>query len=1017
MRFFGAARVETDGVPVAMHSRRSMALLAYVALNRVEHSRTTLAGMFWEDAAPEVARANLRSVLSTLQSRLPGVLEVSRSTVAFRPTNHAGADVDVHQFLAAASEAENAATPDRICACRRALDVYRGELLAGFEQLGVTELTSWLESERRSLERRAVGAAALLVELLLAEMRPTEAVQAADRLVALDRYREASYLVSMRALLADGAPQEALEEFERCRSLVVDDLGLTLGPEITALERAIRDDAPTVEESTRPVLSRMGGLPVRRALFGRDTLVEEIATAQRDTVGGLLTLWGPAGVGKTSLAVEVAHRWRERGRDVVFVDATNAHDASQLVETLVNALGGALLPADGGDGLAGVVGVLADREVSVVLDNIEQIDGAATVLGALLGRCPGVLVLATSRRPMRNAVETVCEVPPLDPPTDEQISHDARDDAISLGTLKRLACVQLFQHRCVVGGSRPASSSDELRAVGRICRLVDGLPLAIELLAGRRQILGLTDIEASLRSGLRDGDLSVVDGGFSDAPQRHRGLSAALTSTVALLDQSAQRVFATLSVFDGPFNFDGVAAVCVDDEHDLRSVLQGVQALADFHLLRRDERHGIVWFRMLSSVRALATSLLDPADADRALGRRIAHDCELVQRGAEEYFSPANTEWFHLLDEYTPTLRSTLDELHDRRDPRELAVVTSLAPYWFDRGRVAEAHHRLAAAEGSATDEDRPWLPALCALWSAGMRAEAIGYVTAADTLTDVNAALVVLREANPPPVVELQALHLVVHVHVIDHSAPLDAASALVEQGIELANTADRHWFRADFLYHRGVISHNSGDDEGAVRHFRVALDEAEQHGNLRVCLYARMMLDMVGAPGDGAGTTENLSELLDLAIEIGDHRQTIWLTMSLGSIAAHEGDLRTAAAQYLDALSLSRDADYFIGVGCCLMAGAGIAVMRGDTIEAVRFHACVEPDLESLGRSMPQSNFEVYLQLTGNLRTDAEAAPELADAWSGGSTSPRSTMLTRLAAYLALVRREPVSVIEAAS
>jgi predicted ATPase/DNA-binding SARP family transcriptional activator len=1016
MRFFGAARVEIDGVPVAMHSRRSMALLAFVTLNQVEHTRATLAATFWEDAAPEVARANLRSVLSTLQSRLPGVLEVTRSTVAFGSTNHV--DVDVQQFLAAVSAAESAATSaDRIDACRLALDRHRGELLSGFEHLGVTALTGWLESERRVLERRAVGAAAFLVELLLADMRHAEAVQAADRLVTLDRYREASYLASMRALLADGEPQKALDEFERCRSLVVDDLGLTLGHDITSLERAIRDDAPMVEEPTRPVLSRMGGLPVRRALFGRDTLVEEIATAQRDTAGGLLTLWGPAGVGKTSLAVEVAHRWREQGRDVVFVDATNAHDAPQLIETLSNAIGGPLVPTDGSDGLADVAEVLADREVSVVVDNVEQIDGAASVLGALLGRCPGLFLMATSRRPMRIAAETVREVPALEPPTVEQVSQDARDDAMALGTLKRLACVQLFQHRCVVGGSRPASSSDELRAVGRICRLVDGLPLAIELLAGRRQILGLTDIEASLRSGLRDGDLSVVDGGFSDAPQRHRGLSAALTSSVALLDPSAQRVFAILSVFDGPFTFDGVAAVCVDDDHDLRSVLHAVQALADFHLLRRDELHGIVWFRMLSAVRALATSLLDRHDADRALARRIAHDCDLVERSADEYFSPANTEWFHLLDEYTPTLRSTLDELHERSDPRELAVVTSLAPYWFDRGRVAEAHHRLAAAESSATDDERPWLPALCALWSAGMRAEAVGYGTAADTLAEVNAALADLREAGPPPLVVLRALRLVVHVHVIDHSAPLDAASALVDEGIHLADAADRPWFRADFLYNRAVIDHLRGDDERAAGRFLVALDEAEQHGNRRVCLYARMMLDMVDAPGDGAGTTENLSELLDLAIEIGDHRQTIWLTMSLGSIAAHLGDLRTAAAQYLDALSLSRDADYFIGVGCCLMAGAGIAVMRGDTIEAVRFHACVEPDLESLGRSMPQSNLEVYRQLTDSLAADAEADPVLADAWSYGSTSPRSTMLTRLAAYLSLVRREQSSAIEAAS
>jgi len=331
-----------------------------------------------------------------------------------------------------------------------------------------------------------------------------------------------------------------------------------------------------------------------------------------------------------------------------------------------------------------------------------------------------------------------------------------------------------------------------------------------------------------------------------------------------------------------------------------------------------------------------------------------------------------------------------------------------LAPYWFDRGRVAEAHHRLSVAQGSGDDEARSWLPALCRLWCAGMRAEALGYGTAADTLGDVSAALSDLRACEPPPVVELRALRLAVHVHVIDHTAPLEIASKLADEGIELANIAGRLWFRADFLFTRGVVHHLSGDDQRAASLFRVAIDEAEMHGNQRVWLYARMMLDIVGAAGSTGGTKENLSELLDLAIEIGDHRQTSWLTMSLGTLAALEGDLRSASAHFLDALSLSRDADYFIGVGCCLMGGAAIAVMRADLVEAMRFHACVDPDLESLGRSMPQSYLDVYRQLTDHLRAEADADSVLDEAWLYGSSAPRSTILTRLAAYLARVRAE---------
>jgi len=1017
MRFFGLAEVAVAGVPVATHSRRSMAVLAFLAISGGRHARASLAATFWEDAPEELARANLRSVLSRLQSRVPGVLVVSREMVAFNDV--AGVGLDVAQFvdLVVAAEDETLQRSDRIDACRCALELYRGELLAGFEQLGITALTNWVETERNVLRRRAVSTAALLVNLLMLEKQPADASQAAARLVALDEYREASYLVSMRSLLANGEPQHALAEFTRCHLRVVGELGVALGPEITALEQAIRGET-AAPVSTRPVISRTGGLPTSRALFGRDQLIEHLARSGRETEGGLITLCGPAGVGKTSLAVAVAHRWREQGHDVVFVDATNARNGRQLVGALANAIGAHVPLSNLDDDLADVCDLLAGRAVRIVLDNVEQVDGAPSVVSKLLTRCTSLLVLATSRLPMQIVAERIQIVPSLELPTAELAATEptlgrGQDDDNRLDALRRLACVQLFQHRAVISGTAPASSALELRVVGRICRLLDGLPLAIELVATRRRIMGFAEIEASLREGFAMGDLSMVDGGFRDAPERHRGLRAALTSTIALLDTDSQSLFANASVFEGPFTFDAVAALCAGEQHDRGRILCCVQALIDLHLFRREEQNGRVWFDMLNSVRAFATSLLAEAGgADDVRERRIAHDCGLVEHAAKEFFSPSNTDWFRYLDQYMPTLRTTLDELHDRRDPRELAIATWLAPYWFDRGRVAEAHHRLLGARSASPDPDRPWLSAMNRLWCAGMRAESVGYGTAAGTLGAIDDALADARATAPPAAIELEALHLAVHVHVLDDTACLDVAPALVEQGIALASAAGHPWFRTEFLYSRGVFHHLTGDDERAAAQFRVAVAEAELHGNKRVSLYGLMMLEVIGAPVLDGAATMSLAELLDLAIELGDHRQTIWLTMILGSLAAHEGDLTTSAAYYLDALALSRDPDYFVGVGCCLMAGAGIGVLRNDLGEAVRFHACVASDLESLGRSMPQSNLEVYRYLTDTLRGQADTDPMLTAAWSQGSTEPRSTALTALAAYLTHVRDQPAAV-----
>jgi predicted ATPase/DNA-binding SARP family transcriptional activator len=1005
MRCLGVADVTIDDSPITLHSRRSFAILGFVAVTGGRHARSSLASTFWEDAPTDRARANLRSVISMLQSSLPGLLDVSRDAIALRAD--AGVDLDVARFLDAAAAADDTdrTIDDRIRCCQTALGLYRGELLEGFEHLGIRGLTAWLETERSSLRFRAVATASLLVDLFLDDARPTDAIDAAGRLIALDPYREASYVSSADALLAAGEPQRALEELARCRAVIVDDLGLPLGTETLQLEQRIRAGHPATG-SARPVISRLSELPPLRPLFGRHDLVELILPAVRTATTGLVTLCGPAGVGKTALAVTVAHRWQDRGRDVLFVDATTAMEASQLVELLANELGASSASSGSRDLLSAVVKVLTDRTVTVVLDNIEQVHGADAVLSDLLDRCPNLLVRATSGRARRIAWETAWPVLPLEPPSEAALAGNGTTDAASSDALASLACVQLFQHQCRAIGAAPARSPDDLRAVGRICREVDGLPLAIELVASRRRLMGLADIDASLRRGLAAGDLSLTDGGVRTAPERHGGLEATLTSSLQLLPLDATEVFAELAVFEGPFTFEVIEALCLRDGLDTRTLMRCVESLVEVHLLLREERKGRVWFRMLNPVRALASSLLaESGQRERLLERRIAHDCDLVERSADDYFGPANTDWFWFFDDYLPSLRSTLDELHARQDSRELAVVTSLAPYWFDRGRVAEAHRRLSSANESVAPV-AAWRAPLRRLWRAGMRAETLGYGTAAGTLDEIEVELAAVLGADPPPVVELQALRLALHVHVVDPAASLEVAAALAATGITLADGVGHPWFRADFLFISGVIQHLGGDDARAAVQFRTAIAEAEHHGNRRVSLYARMMLDIVGGTGQTGGTPENLSELLDLAIELGDRRQTSWLTMSIGTLAVLAGDLHTGASHFLDALTLARDADYFIGLGCCLMGGAAITVLRDELTDAVTFHASVEPDLEALGRSMPQSYLDVYRQITSSLPLLADDDPDLAVAWATGASGPRGFILSQLAAALVRVR-----------
>jgi predicted ATPase/DNA-binding SARP family transcriptional activator len=552
VRVLGATELAVDGRPVAgLASAKATALLVHLAVTGTAQSRSALAGLLWSDLPEETARANLRLALTKLRRALPEQLLVTRQSVALDPARQVWVDaVEVARLVAARPEGEELLAGARLC---------RGELLAGFEVQGAELFDEWV------LGRRA---AARADQLALLERAVTDArerrdcaagVEVARRMLELEPLHEEAHRALMWFLATGGQRGAALAQFETCRYLLREELGeepsaaavalrdqiaqaggfADLGPPLAAAGVA----GPTAVAAPRPLTS----------LIGREQDLARLHALLDDPACRLVTLVGPGGIGKTRLALEAGAtrggRYRDGVLTVSFVGTSPARpeEAADLVVTnLAAALGLSLaVPRDPRELLADH---LAGQELLLILDNLEQLRDAAGVLAELLARAPQVQMLSTSRRRLGLGVEWLVEVPGLPYPP-------AGAEADVAG----YAAVQLFEERARLlrPGFRPAT---DLAGVARVCRLVAGVPLAIELAARWVRSASPAAIAERLAAG---GEL--LETTAPDVEPRHRSIRSVIDWSWELLGDSERQALVRLSVLRGGFDLDAAGAVAGAD--------------------------------------------------------------------------------------------------------------------------------------------------------------------------------------------------------------------------------------------------------------------------------------------------------------------------------------------------------------------------------------------------------------------------------------------------------------------
>jgi predicted ATPase/DNA-binding SARP family transcriptional activator len=859
----GPVEARRGGRSIALGGPRQRALLALLLLEPGRPvSAERLADELWHGRPPAGAAATLRSYVSRLRAALGDGDLVTGGPAGYGLAVAADA-VDSTRFVGLAREgAEALARGAAALAAERlrgALALWRGAAFDGTGGEGALAAEAVRLEELRllALEDRieadlALGDGAVLVDEL-------------EALLRANPYRERLWASLMLALYRAGRQADALDAFRRARALLDEQLGLEPGEELRRLEQAIlRHEVPPPSAAAGPA-----GLPLPLTSFvGREPELAEVERLLGDA--RLVTLTGVGGVGKTRLALEAAARALDAGAgDVHVADLSGLSDPDHAAPHVASAVGVREL---GGRPIGELLAArLRDVPVLLVLDNCEHVLAAAAALAEdLLVECRRLRVLATSRVPLGVPGEVDLAVQPLELPG-EAAEHDAPPaDA-----------VRLFLDRA--RAARPGLVEDAAaRATAeRICRDLDGLPLAIELAAARAKALSLGEIAARLGDRFR-----FLVSWRRLSPARHRTLREAMDWSHELLDAEERTLFACLSVFSGGFALEAAAAVCLDGD-DGRAV-ELVGRLVDASLVVADERAGAMRYRLLETVRQYGAERLAAGGegAITALGHARWY-VELAERAEPELTGAKQVEWFAALEVEHDNLRAALRFLADARErDLQLRLTVALTRFWYVRGYLTEA---------------RGWLAQALAQEGGGPAEQRRRALTAA-------AALALLQG---------------------DYAV----STAFAEESLSLARAGGEGRLVANALSNLGAIVLAGGDHERAATLLEEAVALARSVGDDRIAALAINNLGdlaLTVADYDRAGPL--FAESLELLRARGDTSNVARALFNLGAVALMVGRTADAEARLREAVELGRVAGDKEDLAWCLVGFAALAAARGD-------------------------------------------------------------------------------------
>lgn len=680
LNFLGDFQVALDGQPVSdLPYDKVRALLAYLAVEAAHaHRRETLAGLLWPDVPDQTARRNLSQALYKLRQAIgdaeadPPFLIVTNQTVQFNPQSNY--QLDVADFIRGLAS-------DDVAVQQQAVALYTGAFLHGFLLADSEAFEEWTLLQRENLHRRALEALGRLTHHGLQTGDLETAQRLAERQLQLDPWREAAHRQLMQALALNGQRNTALAQYETCRKLLADELGVEPEVETRALyeqiksgelERSSRPTPESVPTSSVPSPTLLNNLPTHLTLFvGREHELAELSELLAQPETRLVTLVGPGGMGKTRLAVRVAQQYGTRfSQGVVFVPLQPVQSPDLIISTIANAVGISLTSQT--DPKTQLQHFLRDKHLLLVLDNFEHLlDGAGLVV-ELLQESPNLKILTTSREALNVQGEWAVSISGLGEAAPTLFRQSARRVRVDF-----------------------EPGPDEVQAIRRICQLVDGMPLAVELAASWVRVLNCDEIAAEVERNLH-----FLETTARDVPERHRSLTAVCDYSWKLLSELERQAMRGLSVFQGGFGREAAEAVA-------GAKLSTLSALVSKSFLRRvEDGRGSgqsARYDPHEFVRRYAHEQLEAQGSHDVMSdRHLAYYVRLVEETASLLYGPEQPKWLAYWDRELDNLRAALHWAFDTSAPKPerveqgLKLIMPLERFWQGHGHLRETVQRLA---------------------------------------------------------------------------------------------------------------------------------------------------------------------------------------------------------------------------------------------------------------------------------------------------------------------------------
>jgi len=972
----GSPQIQRDGNAVAFDTRKATALLAYLSVTRQEHTREALATLLWPEYEPQRAYANLRRTLWSLNRGLGKKwLDVDLVSVALKRDEALWIDIETFHDNLAQCQAHGHGPADTCSDClaplTSATDLYRGDFLAGFTLRDSPAFDEWQFFQAETLRSELANALKRLARCHTARTDWERAIDAARRWLALDALHEPAHRELMRLYAWSGQRTAAIRQYQECVRILQEELDSPPEEQTTQLYELIRREEllppDSFAEMAEPAQGLEAASPPRHNLptqptpfIGRERALREIETLLNNPECRLLTLVGPGGVGKTRLAIEAASR-QVGGfpHGVWFVPLAALNTPELIVPAMADAVRFSFFQREGEEPKRQLLNYLSEKEMLLLLDNFERVVEGAGLLPDFLQGAPQVKLLVTSRQRLKLQEEWAFEVQGLDYPPEA-------------GTppLDEYSALQLFVERAQRVDTSFAPQP-ALPAMIRICQLVEGMPLAIELAAAWVRLLSCEEIAQEIERSL-----DFLATSMRDVPQRHRSLRAVFDHSWQLLTEDEKRAVSTLSIFCSGFQREAAQEIAAAD-------LPLLSALVDKSLLQRQASGRYAMHELL---RQYAAQQLDQ-DPERKQQVREAHGEYFIAFLEQRQGDLQGGRQREALDEVAARIDDVraawLWATEQRRAQDLLRGALSLFRYYQIRFQPHEGEDLFARAVAALSAAGQPTaartvqtqvalgmvlaFQGVCAsflydwkksetllqqsvavLRPLGPRSElalasALAFWGGAwEDLAEGDALLregmAIQQEIDDQWGLSLSLRMLGVRTSLAGNTAE---AKRYLQESLAISRALGSRWDMASTLNELGEIAqHHDGDREEARRFYQESLEISRELGDRWA---EQLLLDYIGYIDRELGEYEEARRLhlesLAVAREVGDPLGIAGSLDNLGLVFRDLGDQDEAERHFEQALAIRNQVGHYWSMAVSYDHLADLALDRGDYVRAEQY------------------------------------------------------------------------------